>query len=274
MYWQPSVKLRSNKAMNKERNESELKYLIDDSDRLLEELDGLGSANQKMQITKNASESSPYVRSEKEYPGQDSNQRLHTLAYASCLALGGLVIVAILASQNPKTNTGLASRGDREADARKGRPEQSVTHQPDVKPELTASQSFEEVRFNGIDLPITNRLCNRKRSFCINGLARIVQAESGEADYTFEDIANGELVSIKGKIGISDLKKSADGTREFTFWFRDDHSLTTSGWAAAGFFRLDQDQKQPGILTRFTTTESFGPKTPVGLENKSYLFPS
>lgn len=82
------------------------------------------------------------------------------------------------------------------------------------------------------------------------------------------------MVSIKGKIGISDLKKSADGTREFTFWFRDDQSLTTSGWAAAGFFRLDQDQKQPGILTRFTTTESFGPKTPIGLGNKSYLFPS
>ena len=268
------MKLRTHKAMNKDRNESELKDLIDDTDRLLEELDGLGSATQRPPSTRQASETSPYARSEKAYPARDDDQRSHVLAVTGLLALGGVVIVGILASQNPSTNTGLASKGDRETDVREGRPERALRHQPDFKPESTPSQSYEEVRFNGIDLPITNRLCNRKRSFCINGLARIVQAESGEADYTFEDMANGEMVSIKGRIGISDLKKSADGTREFTFWFRDDQSLTTSGWAAAGFFRLDQDQKQPGILTRFTTTESFGPKTPVGLENKSYLFPS
>jgi len=132
-----------------------------------------------------------------------------------------------------------------------------------------------EVYFTGIDLPVTNTLCNKKRSFCIYNLATLVNNESGEATYSFSDIANGQQVSINGTITISNIDRSG-GNRTFTFAFRDDQNNTTPGWAAAGYFNLDQDSNpaKPGILTRFKTTESFGPKTPVGLENTSYLFPS
>ena len=132
-----------------------------------------------------------------------------------------------------------------------------------------------EVYFTGIDLPITNTLCNKKKSFCIYNLATLVNNETGEATYSFSDMANGQQVSINGTITISNIDKS-EGNRKFTFAFRDDQNNTTPGWAAAGYFNLDQDSNpsKPGILTRFKTTESFGPKTPVGLENTSYLFPS
>jgi hypothetical protein len=129
------------------------------------------------------------------------------------------------------------------------------------------------VFFNGIDLPVTNSLCNKRGNFCINGLARLVESESGSASYTFEDVVNGERVSIRGDIGVSSIDNGSDGTRKFTFTFRDNQSVTTQGWAAAGYFNIDQSSKQPGIMTRFKTTESFGPKTPVGLENTSFLFP-
>lgn len=132
-----------------------------------------------------------------------------------------------------------------------------------------------EVYFNGIDLPVTNTLCNKKRSFCIYNLATLVNNETGEATYIFSDIANGQQVSIKGTITISNIDRAGDN-RTFTFAFRDDQNNTTPGWAAAGYFNIDQDlnSSKPGILTKFKTTESFGPKTPVGLENTSYLFPS
>ena len=137
------------------------------------------------------------------------------------------------------------------------------------------SSSTEEVYFSGIDLPVTNSLCNKKRTFCIYNLARLVESENGQATYTFSDIANGEQVNITGVITIENIDKSS-GNRSFTFAFRDDQGSTTPGWAAAGYFKLDQDKDsaKPGILTKFKTTESFGPKTPVGLENTSYLFPS
>jgi len=135
------------------------------------------------------------------------------------------------------------------------------------------SAPSQEVYFEGIRLPITNSLCNKKKTFCINGLARLVEEETGSAPYSFEDSDNGQRVSIRGDIRISSIDRNADGTRSFSFSFRDNQTETTPGWAAAGSFYLDQDEKQPGILTRFKTTESYGPKTPVGLENKSYLFP-
>jgi hypothetical protein len=135
--------------------------------------------------------------------------------------------------------------------------------------------SGEEVYFSGIDLPVTNTLCNKKRSFCIYNLARLVETESGEASYTYSDLVNGQQVNISGIITIDNIDKSGGG-RTFTFEFRDDRASTTPGWAAAGYFNLDQDKdpNKPGILTRFKTTQSFGPKTPVGIENTSYLFPS
>jgi hypothetical protein len=135
-----------------------------------------------------------------------------------------------------------------------------------------AESTSNNVYFNGISLPITNTLCNKKRSFCIYNLARLINQESGQATYSFSEMHNGEQVNIKGIIAIADLKR--DGAkRTFTFSFSDDQNNTTPGWAAAGSFKLDQDISRPGILTTFTTHQSFGPKTPVGLENTAYLFP-
>jgi hypothetical protein len=137
------------------------------------------------------------------------------------------------------------------------------------------SPANHQVYFTGIDLPVTNTLCNKKRTFCIYDLANLVKSESGEAKYTFSDTVNGQTISINGTITVSNIERNGNN-RSFTFAFRDDQSNTTPGWAAAGYFKLDQDPNpaKPGILTRFKTTESFGPKTPVGLENTSYLFPS
>ena len=128
------------------------------------------------------------------------------------------------------------------------------------------------VYFNGISLPITNTLCNKRRSFCIYNLARLINQESGQATYSFSEMHNGEQVNINGIIAIADLKRDG-ANRTFTFSFSDDQNNTTPGWAAAGSFKLDQDISRPGILTTFTTHQSFGPKTPVGLENTAYLFP-
>jgi len=133
----------------------------------------------------------------------------------------------------------------------------------------------DKIFFKGIDLPITNKLCNAKGTFCILGLAALVTQESGEASYAYSETVNGEQINIRGTISVSNLEKEGD-SRTFTFAFRDDQGNTSPGWAAAGFFNLDQDKdrSKQGILTRFKTTESFGPKTPVGLENTSYLFPN
>jgi len=157
----------------------------------------------------------------------------------------------------------------------------SVQKQADTPTEQSSSQSMgepkssESVTFSGIDLPVTNTLCNKKGNFCIYGLARIVAAETGTASYTFSELVSGTQVNINGTIRIDNIERVSSGSRTFTFGFEDDQSQTTPGWAAAGFFNLDQDKDpaKPGILTKFKTTQSYGPKTPVGLENTSYLFP-
>jgi hypothetical protein len=129
-----------------------------------------------------------------------------------------------------------------------------------------------QVTFSGINLPITNRLCTNRGNFCIYNLADLVNKGSGKATYSFSETQGGEIVNINGTISITNLQMEA-GRRIITFAFRDDQSKTSPGWAAAGSFKLDQDKSRPGILTRFRTLESFGPKTPVGLENTSYVFP-
>lgn len=136
-------------------------------------------------------------------------------------------------------------------------------------------EDAQEVRFTGIDLPITNTLCTKKGNFCIYGLANLVNSENGTANYRFSDVANGEQVNITGTIRIENIERNSEGNRTFYFGFEDDQSNTTPGWAAAGGFTLaqDPDPKKSGILTRFKTVRSYGPKTPVGLENTSYLFP-
>lgn len=139
--------------------------------------------------------------------------------------------------------------------------------------QASTANNSESVSFSGIDLPITNTLCNKKRNFCIYNLASLVASENGEATYTFSEQVNGENVNINGRIYIESIQKDG-GSRSFNLRFEDNQASTTTGWAAAGRFELAQDSKKPGILSKFITTESYGPKTPVGLENTAYLFPS
>jgi len=193
------------------------------------------------------------------------------------LALTGLVsalvviLVVLIASITNQRSGSLSSPPSGQGSSDRSSSESGPGNSQGSPPKTTNA----EVYFTGIDLPVTNTLCNKKRSFCIYNLATLVNNESGEATYSFSDIANGQQVSINGTITISNIDRSG-GNRTFTFSFRDDQNNTTPGWAAAGYFNLDQDSNptKPGILTRFKTTESFGPKTPVGLENTSYLFPS
>lgn len=193
------------------------------------------------------------------------------------LALTGLVsaliviLVVVIASITTQRPGSLSSSPSSQGSSDQSRSDKTLDNSQGSPPKSTNA----EVYFNGINLPVTNTLCNKKKSFCIYNLATLVNNETGEATYSFSDMANGEQVSINGTITISNIDKS-EGNRKFTFAFRDDQNNTTPGWAAAGYFNLDQDSNpaKPGILTRFKTTESFGPKTPVGLENTSYLFPS
>lgn len=198
---------------------------------------------------------------------QPSKTVLGLVALVSALAV---ILVALITSINsqkysyqPPTAPAPSTR------------EKSESSSIPAKPDNDSPQSrSDQVYFRGIDLPVTNKLCNKKGTFCIYNLATLVNQESGQATYTYSDFSAGQQVDITGTITVSNIERNG-GSRNFTFAFRDDQSRTTPGWAAAGYFNLDQDSdpSKAGILTRFKTTESFGPKTPVGLENTAYLFP-
>lgn len=173
-----------------------------------------------------------------------------------------------LESESSSTSSGQEPAGSTENNVS----ETQVTNTFSSNQASTANNS-ESVSFSGIDLPITNTLCNKKRNFCIYNLASLVASENGEATYTFSEQLNGENVTINGRIYIESIQKDG-GSRSFNLRFEDNQASTSTGWAAAGRFELAQDSKKPGILSKFITTESFGPKTPVGLENTAYLFPS
>ena len=133
----------------------------------------------------------------------------------------------------------------------------------------------ERVQFGNLDYPITNKICNNKKSFCIYNLASLILEEESRAYYTFsENNPKVGLITINGYINVSQIEREGD-SRLFTFEWKDDRRSTSDGYAAMGTFRLEQDPdpSKKGILTKFKTTKSFGDKTPVGLENTSYLFP-
>lgn len=210
-------------------------------------------------------------------------EQVYVLIGASLLGASLVVIAGLLFRQSqfftPKATGGqeLSSlQGGQELSLNQAGQELSPIQgvNPTLRPQqgVTRNTSAGQVNFSGINLPITDKLCNKKGNFCIYNLANLINQESGQATYNFSEINQGQLVNINGTITIENLQKN-DGRRVFTFAFRDDQSTTTSGWAAAGIFSLDQDPSKPGILTRFKTTESFGPKTPVGLENTAYVFP-
>ena len=253
-------------------SEHDLGQVMKQSEDLLDQLDAIGGERNEpshKETEKDRQRQDPILSN-----NSDSSQvaSSNALAVLGWLFAGVFIVIIGAVTQNQTahqitgtTSTNLLSGDKQEADK---------PHKPDFKPDpVEHERSSQQVTFNGIDLPITNRLCNKKETFCIYGLAKLVQDETGAATYDFVDTANGERVTIHGEINISNLQRAADGGRTFTFAFKDNQSRTTPGWAAAGYFYLDQDAKQPGILTRFKTTESFGPKTPVGLENTSYLFP-
>jgi len=253
-------------------NEEDLKQVMEQSDDLLEQLDSIGEGNHSISqedLGVGRQNRSPTPANHSDTSSASSPNALAALGW---LFAGMLIIALGVVIQNEMSfgNAGASNLG--QTSGYKGETEKP--QRPDFKPELAKDQnSSQQVIFNGIDLPITNRLCNKKETFCIYGLARLVQEEAGTASYEFIDTVKGERVVIYGDISIANLQRSVGGGRTFTFAFRDDQSRTTLGWAASGHFNLDQDPVLPGILTRFKTTESFGPKTPVGLENTSYLFP-
>lgn len=193
------------------------------------------------------------------------NQRFSVLLGAALL--GGVLTVLAWFSYlhlHPKTQI---AYGTSELSGNQN--ENPITSPPQIPAGHTSAA---QVTFSGIDLPITNKLCTNRGNFCIYNLAALINQESGEATYSFSETVEGQSVKINGKISIANLQKES-GRRLFTFAFRDDQNNTSQGWAAAGSFRLDQDTTRPGILTRFKTLESFGPKTPLGLENTAYVFP-
>ena len=252
--------------------EEDLRQVMKQSDDLLDQLDAIGKEGSQPSPKDTANNRQGQDPIPTHYSDRSQGGSSNTLVVLAWLFAGIFIIIIGVALQNQSTprNTGSTSTSPPSG----GSEEVDKPHKPDFKPDpIKDESSLQQVSFSGIYLPITNRLCNKKETFCIYGLAKLVQDEVGTATYDFVDTTNGERVTIYGEINISNLQRAADGGRTFTFAFKDNQSRTTQGWAAAGYFYLDQDAKQPGILTRFKTTESFGPKTPVGLENTSYLFP-
>jgi len=133
----------------------------------------------------------------------------------------------------------------------------------------------QSVQFGDLDYPVTNKICNQKETFCIYNLADLILEIKDEAFYIFSDTFPKEgLVNINGFIRVFETEQQGN-TKLFTFRWQDDQETTTDGFAAVGVFRLekDPDPAKKGILTKFKATKSFGSKTPVGVENTSYLFP-
>ena len=260
--------------MNKKVEEGGLRQVLKEADELLDQLDAIESKPESAKTEKP-------IEKAKEEPQKNQQQTSinTTEEHSRSLITSGWIIagfvLAIWIGIAANSNTGSTQTKESTEQSKDREPSQAIekSRQDSMPTPSPRESTQEEVFFNGINLPVTNYLCNKRGNFCINGLARLVESESGSANYIFEDVVNGERVLIKGDIGVSNIEKGSDGTRSFTFSFRDNQSVTTQGWAAAGYFNIDQSSKQPGIMTRFKTTESFGPKTPVGLENTSFLFP-
>jgi len=198
----------------------------------------------------------------------------------SLLCLVGAGGGALLQIASEKEGNRLNTYSTKLGATNKNEPNSHTTHfnsQP-RKPEFQAPAvgSDQSVRFGDLDYPVTNKICNKKESFCIYNLADLIQGTKDQAFYLFSDTYPKEgLVNVNGFIRISETEYQGD-MRLLTFSWQDDRQTTTDGWAAEGFFRLekDPDPTKQGILTKFKATRSFGSKSPVGVENTSYLFPS
>lgn len=259
--------------MNKKRDEGGLKQVLIEADELLDRLDSIESKPEAAKITESIEKPKEDLqRIQTQNSNSSTDGHTQSLMTSGWIIAGFVAAIFIGIAANKTENPQLKEIIEQSKETKNSQTQEES--EKDSKPVSSPRNSKEEeVYFNGINLPVTNSLCNKKGNFCVYGLARLVVSETGSATYTFDDVVNGESVSIRGEIGVSNMDEGSDGTRTFTFSFRDNQSETTQGWAAAGYFNIDQSSKQPGIMTRFKTTESFGPKTPVGLENTSYLFP-
>jgi len=157
------------------------------------------------------------------------------------------------------------------------RPQAATLKSKPRKPPFRAPAvgSDQSVQFGDLDYPVTNKICNQKETFCIYNLADLILGTKEQAFYIFSDtFPKDGLVDINGFIRVYETEQQGD-MKLFTFSWQDDRESTTEGYAAEGFFRLekDPDPTKQGILTKFKATKSFGSKTPVGVENTSYLFP-
>lgn len=123
----------------------------------------------------------------------------------------------------------------------------------------------------GSNLAISDRMCNRKGSFCIFMLGSLVNSSKTNAEYTYRETINGKYVSINGRIKLEAASRENNPNR-FAFNWEDDRSRTTKGYAGGGSFSIENNNKSQGFLTRFTTTTSFGVHAPVGLENTAIIF--
>jgi len=126
----------------------------------------------------------------------------------------------------------------------------------------------------GVDLPVTNSLCNTKKTFCIQGLASLVDSKKSTASYRMREYIQGNLVNINGSITIRSTAL-VNGRKAITFNWYDDARTTSPAYLASGYLRLGSDPagQKPGIRSVFTVTDSRGSATPLGLENISFLFP-
>lgn len=246
--------------------EGEIERVAKESEELLESLDSIsGPTEDTRQNNKNEigdQKTTPYG-TQTNNDTNNGNGAAAAWALVVLLIAAGIAIFAQAIDNRPMTATG-------SQDQAKPENGENAT-QPDRYPSST--QASDQVTLTGISLPVTNTLCNKKGNFCIYGLARLVNEEQGNATYQFSDNANGEQVQINGKIMISRIQRDSSGNRTIEFNFEDNQSNTTADWAAAGVFMIGEDTKQPGIKTTFKTVTSYGSKTPVGLENNSYVFP-
>jgi len=246
--------------------EDKIDRVAKESEELLESLNSISSATEDTR-QKNQNEIGDQKRSP--YGTQTNNAKINGSGAAAAWVLVVLLIAAGIAifaqAINNRSMTATGSQ-DLAMPENGGRANQTDR-------DTSSTQASDQVTFNGISLPVTNTLCNKKKNFCIYGLAGLVNEEQGNATYQFSDNANGEQVQINGKIMISRIQRDSSGNRNIEFNFEDNQSNTTPDWAAAGVFMIGEDTNQPGIKTTFKTVTSYGSKTPLGLENNSYVFP-
>ena len=200
-------------------------------------------------------------------------------SFLCLIGAGGGALLQIASEKETSTLTAQQNQPSSTSQAKNNAspiPQAAAPKRKPQKPKIQAPAKGgdQSIQFGDLDYPVTNKICNQKGSFCIYNLADLILEIKDEAFYIFSDTFKDGVVDINGYIRVFETEQEGD-MKLFTFRWQDDRQTTTDGYAAVGFFRLekDPDPTKKGILTKFKTTKSFGAKTPVGVENTSYLFP-